>query len=219
MGGIKADLPGEQDAKEIKMLMELDQCSKAKPVRKPVVVGIGGTTRPNSTSERALRYALSLAEKAGATTRIFAGQSLLLPLFCPDAGDRSPEADMLIEALRCADAVIFSSPAYHGSVSGLLKNAIDYIEDMRQDDRPYLSDRAVGTIISAYGEQAIGSTMGTMRNITHALRGWPLPMGVGINALRCSFDENCVPSDDHIANHLRIMAEQAVGFSKMVLSR
>jgi len=58
--------------------------------------------------------------------------------------------------------------------------------------------------------------LSTMRNITHALRGWPLPIGVGINALRCTFDEDCKPSDAHVDGQLRIMAEQAVGFTQMI---
>jgi FMN reductase len=199
------------------MFIEINQCSKIEP--RPLVLGIGGTTRPNSTSERALRRALSLAEEAGANIEVFPGQSLSLPLYDPNSLDRTHEAEVLIDALRRSDAVIFASPAYHGSISGMVKNAIDYIEDMREDARPYLSDRAVGTIISAYGDQAIGSTLSTMRSITHALRGWPLPIGVGINALRCTFGDDCKPSDAHVDSQLRIMAEQAVSFAQMILSR
>ena len=200
------------------MFIEINQCSKIEPRPRPLVLGIGGTTRPNSTSERALRRALFLAEEAGATTELLPGQSLSLPLYNPNSLNRSHEAEVLIDALRRSDAVIFASPAYHGSISGMVKNAIDYIEDMREDTRPYLAERAVGTIISAYGDQAIGSTLSTMRNITHALRGWPLPIGVGINALRCTFDEDCKPSDAHVDGQLRIMAEQAVGFTQMISS-
>ncbi|RAZ91765.1 FMN reductase [Mesorhizobium hawassense] len=201
------------------MFLTINQCSSTEPRPRPFVLGIGGTTRPNSTSESALRRALSLAEEAGATTEMFPGQLLSLPLYNPNSLYRTNEAEALIDALRRSDAVIFASPAYHGSISGLVKNAIDYIEDMREDNRPYLADRAVGAIISAYGDQAIGSTLSTMRNITHSLRGWPLPIGVGINALRCTFDEDCEPSDAHVDSQLRIMAQQAVRFAQMIASQ
>jgi FMN reductase len=196
--------------------VEPNQFPQLEASRPPLVVGVGGTTRPNSTSERALRRALQFAGEAGARTEIIPGLALQLPLYDPTSPDRAREADDLVEALRRADAVIFASPAYHGSISGLVKNAIDYTEDMRGDDRPYLSDRAVGTIVSAYGDQAIGSTMITMRSITHALRGWPLPIGVGINALRCSFDDRCSPSEQHVDSQLRLMAEQAVSFACLI---
>lgn len=197
------------------MLIEVNQFSKLKS-RRPLVLGVGGTTRPNSTSERALRRTLLFALEAGAKTEIVAGQALQLPLYDPTSPSRTPEAGSLVDAFRRADAVIFASPAYHGSVSGLVKNAIDYTEDMRGDERSYLTDRAVGTIVSAYGDQAIGATMSTMRAITHALRGWPLPIGVGINALRCTFGDDCQPSDPHVDSQLRTMAEQAVSFALMI---
>ncbi len=42
------------------------------------VLGIGGTLRPGSTSERALRHALRLAEQMGAATEIITAQRLEL---------------------------------------------------------------------------------------------------------------------------------------------
>lgn len=201
------------------MFIEMKQLLKTEARHRPFVLGIGGTQRPNSTSEKALRRVLALAEQSGAATDILAGQSICLPLYDPTSKHRSAEAERLVEALRRADAVIFASPAYHGGISGLIKNAIDYVEDMREDEQPYLANRAVGTIITAYGDQALGSTIGAMRNITHALRGWPLPIGVGINALRCTFDVDSRPSDAHVDCQLETMAGQAVDFAAMMSQR
>ena len=53
----------------------------------------------------------------------------------------------MIAALRRANGVILSTPCYHGSVSGLVKNALDYTEDMCKDPEPYLDGRAVGLIV------------------------------------------------------------------------
>jgi FMN reductase len=88
----------------------------------------------------------------------------------------------LVDALRRADGVIIASPGYHGSVSGLVKNALDYVEDLREDDNPYLSGRAVGCVTTAYGWQAAVTTLQTLRSIVHALRGWPTPLGAAINS-------------------------------------
>ena len=54
--------------------------------------------------------------------------------------------------------VVIATPSYHGGISGLVKNAIDFVEDMRDDERPYLDGRAVGCIVVADGPQAIGAT-------------------------------------------------------------
>src|SRR6202046_4439579 len=127
--------------------------------RQPLIVGVGGTLRVGSTSERALALALAAASQLGASTAMISGPEIALPHYDPAEGERGPEAKALVAALRRADGVIFSSPGYHGSVSGLLKNAVDYVEDMRAAPRAYLADRAVGIIVCADGLQAMGSTL------------------------------------------------------------
>ncbi len=58
-----------------------------------------------------------------------------------------------------------------------MKNAIDLLEDLRGDSRVYLDGRAVGCIVTAAGWQGCNTTLGAMRGIVHALRGWPTPLG------------------------------------------
>jgi FMN reductase len=148
----------------------------------PLIVGIGGALRDGSTSERALRIALGEAERLGARTRIFAGQLLNIAAYDPAEKNRSVVAAELVDALRCADGIIIATPSYHGSISGLIKNAVDYAEDLRKDTRVYFSGRAVGAIVCADGIQAMGSTLATLRAIIHALRGWPTPFSATINS-------------------------------------
>jgi FMN reductase len=182
---------------------------------RPLIVGIGGTTRAGSTSEKALRCALAFAEAAGAETELFAGPSLNLPMYAPESTARTPEAERLIAALRRTHGVILCSPGYHGSISGMLKNALDYIEDMRDDPLPYLDGRAVGVIACANGWQATGSTLMALRSIVHALRGWPTPLGVVINSTGKAFDDSGAPADKATAQQLKILAEQVVNFARM----
>src|SRR5688500_4620146 len=113
----------------------------------PHIVGIGGTTRANSSTEKALNYSLRVAADAGATTRAFLGQELAqLPHYAPETPDRTDLAREFVEEVRRADGLIVASPGYHGSVSGMVKNALDYTEDLRDDPEPYLSGKAVGII-------------------------------------------------------------------------
>ena len=97
----------------------------------PFIVGLGGTLRANSSTERALRYCLEAVEKQGGRTRLFAAEELDLPMYAPHELERTPRALELVKTLRDADAVVVGSPGYHGAVSGLVKNALDYIEDLR----------------------------------------------------------------------------------------
>jgi FMN reductase len=149
----------------------------------PLIVGIGGTARPNSSTERLLRVALADAEAAGARTRLFAADALDLPPYDPSRHPTpvSPARE-LIETLAVSAGVVIASPGYHGGISGQLKNAIDYIEDLREAEIPYLEGRAVGIIVCASGWQATSTTLASIRSVVHALRGWPTPLGVAVNS-------------------------------------
>ncbi len=185
-------------------------------LRKPLIVGIGGTTRPGSTSERALQVALRTVEAGGGQTRLLGGDFLArLPIFNPANGDKTSEQIELVEAVRAADGVIVASPGYHGSISGVIKNALDSLEVLREDARPYLTDRAVGCIITADGWQAAGTTLTTLRSIIHALRGWPTPFGAALNATSGLFDAEgaCIEAKD--AWQLATVGEQVLDFANM----
>jgi FMN reductase len=144
-----------------------------------VIVGFGGTTRPGSSSERALRIAL---EATGAESEIFVASDLDFPLYTPGETLPDERVQRFLGALRRADGIIIASPGYHGGISGLVKNAIDWVEELREDERPYFDGRAVGLIVVADGWQATVTTLSSLRSIVHALRGWPTPLGVAINA-------------------------------------
>jgi len=182
---------------------------------KPFIVGIGGTTRENSSSEIATRIALEAAEALGARTAMFAGADLDLPMYDPQVPERTAKAEQLVEALRRCDGVIMASPGYHGSLSGMIKNALDYVEDLREDDRVYFDGRAVGVIACAYGWQATGTTLTALRSIVHALRGWPTPVGVAVNSIETKFSEDGSCDDDKVLGALQLLARQVVDFSRM----
>lgn len=180
--------------------------------RKPFIVGIGGTTRSGSSSEQALAIALKYAQAEGAETEMFAGHDLQLPMYDPDPGTMTQVARHLVDSLRRADGVIFSSPCYHGGISGLIKNAIDYIEEMRADPRVYLDGRAVGIIGCGYGYQGPGMVLAQLRQMTHALRGWPVPLGVAVNSAVVKFNDLAC-SEPAIEKQIEIMAGQVVEFA------
>ncbi|HEY2764107.1 MAG TPA: NADPH-dependent FMN reductase [Pseudonocardiaceae bacterium] len=177
------------------------------------VVGIGGSMRPGSQSERALNVALDGARAAGAETVAVTGVDLVLPFYDPAVTQRSDVAHRLVEALRDADGVVLVSPGYHGTVSGLVKNALDYVEDLRDDPRPYLDGRAVGCVAIAQGWQATVTTLTALRSIVHAVRAWPTPLGAALNSSEVVFDERGIPSDSAVERTLRTIGEQVVQFA------
>ena len=181
----------------------------------PFIVGIGGTARPNSTSERAVVEALRSAERLGAETRLFDGVFVSgLPLYVPDRKERTePERDY-IETMRRCDGVIVGTPGYHGSLSGPVKNILDLLEDTARDERPYLEGRAFGCVVTAYGWQACGTTLVALRMIAHALRAWPTPFGAALNASTPLFETDGTCIDAKIERQLAVVASQVVEFAQ-----
>ncbi len=190
---------------------------EAQPGDGPVrVLGIGGSTRPGSSSEMALRIAAASAERAGAQVELITGRDLMLPIYDTESRERAPEATRLLTAICGAEALIVSSPGYHGTMSGMMKNVLDYVEDLRNNERTYLDGIAVGCIAVAYGWQASVSTLHNLRVAVHALRGWPTPLGATINASGKPFTEDGTSCcDDSAQFQVETVGAQVVEFAKM----
>jgi FMN reductase len=184
--------------------------------RRPLIVGIGGTVRSGSSTERALAVALAHAEALGAETKLLGGAFLArLPIFDPRPAETCAAQVELADAVRAADGVIVASPGYHGSISGVIKNALDTLELTRADPEPYLTGKPVGTIITADGWQAAGTTLMALRAIIHALRGWPTPFGAALNATTTLFGEDGACREPKDAWQLTTVAEQVMEFASM----
>lgn len=172
----------------------------------PHIVALGGTLRAESATGRLLAAALAIAEERGARTTLLTGSDIAFPHYEPGAAEGDPRMIRYLEALRSADGVIVGSPGYHGTLSGLVKTALDYVEQLSKDERPYLDGLPVGLIATAAGWQAAVSTLQALRTITHSLRGWPTPMGLTINTVE---SKDCV--GDSTAQMI-VMVDQMLRF-------
>lgn len=172
----------------------------------PTIVAIGGSSRASSLTNLLLTRCLAKAEELGAHTRAVLGPQLAdLPMYGEDM-DPAGSAE-LVAAVRAADCLVIGTPGYHGAMSGLVKNAIDHLELLREDVRPYLDGKAVGVIVTAAGWQSCGTALTSVRSAVHALRGWPTPFGVTVNSAEQDAD------DPRIDGALAILAAQLVEFA------
>ena len=184
------------------------------------IVAIGGSTRPDSSSERALLAAVRGARGRGGSDAsvhvdVITGRDLLFPIYDTETSERDPLAAAYLSALGQADGLIISSPAYHGAISGMMKNALDYIEDLRDREGGYLHGMAVGCISVAYGWQATVGTLQQLRQVTHSLRGWPTPLGATVNAAYTKLDSQGNSDDSATVSQLETVGQQVVEFALM----
>lgn len=89
------------------------------------LLGMSGALRAASTNTALVRAAGELAGE-GAT---FTLADLDLPLFNEDVEAKGyPEpVEKLVAQIRAADAVVISTPEYNKNLSGVMKNALDWI--------------------------------------------------------------------------------------------
>ncbi|MGE4322778.1 MAG: NADPH-dependent FMN reductase [Sphingobium sp.] len=175
------------------------------------IVGVGGTLRPRSSTELAIRAVLAEAEALGATTHMFAGPELDLPMYAPGGSDA---AAGFIDALRAADAIILGSPGYHGGISGLVKNALDYTEEMAKDADAYFTGKAVGCVATGAGWQGANTTLSALRSVVHALRGWPTPLGIALNSREPLFDADGKSLFPEVSAQFALMAQDLMAFAQ-----
>jgi FMN reductase len=179
------------------------------------ILAIGGSTRPDSSSERAVKAAARGAQEYGAEVRFIVSRDLMVPIYDTETEERSELAQQLVEGYRWADGLIVASPGYHGGISGMIKNALDYIEDLREHDRVYLDGMAVGCIAVSYGWQATVSTLHQLRQVAHAVRGWPTPMGASVNAMVTKLDHDGQSEDTQAIAQLELVGQQVAEFTRM----
>jgi len=136
------------------------------------VLGIGSSLRGNASSTTALSVALNLANKYGAETRLFDLRQNKLPLYDPEENNSSPEIKTIKDDVVWADALILSTPDYHGSMSGAMKNFLDYFW-------AEFAGKTFGYICASH-EKGL-TAMDQMRTAVRQCYGWSMPYGVSLN--------------------------------------
>jgi len=181
-----------------------------KPLR---IVGLGGALGLSSSSLSALKLALAGAEQSGAETVVFDVRSLALPMY-EHGEEPPPQARALADAMYAADGIVWSSPLYHGSVSGVFKNAIDWLELLSSREPPYLTDKPIGLIGTSGGQQSIQS-INTLDFIVRALRGWVVPFSVPVATAGRAFDDAGAATDPRVDALLRKLGAEVVRAARL----
>ena len=147
------------------------------------IVALGGSLRPNSLSYHTLELALRKAEGPDISTQMIDLRLFQLP-FCNGGAlyPNYPDVDSLRLHIQSAQAIIVCSPEYHGGMSGVLKNALDLL------DERHLAGKVVGLIAVAGGVSSTNA-LNMMRIICRQLHCWVLPDQLVVPYSDSSFNE------------------------------
>ena len=168
------------------------------------IVGIAGSLRSESYSYMALQVAAERARHYGANVEILDLREMNLP-FCDGTSDYPdhPDVERLRTAVKQADGLILATPEYHGSVSGVLKNALDLMSF------EHLSGKMTG-VISVPGGQSNSNALNDLRVILRWVHAWMIPEQVAIGQAWQAFDEYGQLKDERLAERMDGFAKSLV---------
>jgi len=182
------------------------------------VVGLGGSLAATSSSLAALRIALEGAAETGAQTEVLDIKELNLPMYAPDLDDVPESVKRMCESVHEADGLLWSSPLYHGTISGSFKNALDWLQLLSDREPAYLTDKVVGLISTAGGTQGL-QAVNTMEFVVRALRGWAMPLVIPIPQAWRVFDKEGHTHDLKISEQLHSLGREVTRAARQFASR
>lgn len=146
-----------------------------------VLIFNGSTdNRPYATSNRLAQYLSDELKEKSFTPEIFSLAESPIPFFSmEEAGNKPAAVTAMCEAFCKADLHIWLTPLYHGSMTGAMKNCLDWLELTSKHQRPYLTGKVVALLSWADGTQAMQG-INAMDAVAKALRAWVLPYSLPI---------------------------------------
>ena len=168
------------------------------------IVGISGSLRAGSYSQQALKVAIDRVQALGADVEILDLRQLNLP-FCDGSKEYPdyPDVAKLRQAVLEADGIILATPEYHGSISGVLKNALDLMGFAE------FTDKVTG-FISVLGGQSNSNALNDLRTIMRWVHAWTIPEQVAIGQAWQAFDQAGQLVDANLAQRLDAFAHSLV---------
>jgi len=160
------------------------------------IVAIGGSLRADSYSMQALQLAVKRAEGLGAEAEILDLKEMNLP-FCDGGSDYPdyPDVEVMRTAVAAADGLIIATPEYHGSVSGVIKNALDLMSFDHLDGK-------VTGMISVLGGQSNSNALNDLRVIMRWVHAWVIPEQIAIGQAWNAFDKAGELTDEKLSQRL-----------------
>ncbi len=127
------------------------------------ILAFAGSTRRESFNKRLLRIAAAGAREAGAEVTLLDLAELPLPLFDADleAVEGAPEnARRLKELMIGHDGFLIASPEYNSSISGVLKNAIDWASRREEGEERLAAFAGKAAALMSASPGALGGLRG-----------------------------------------------------------
>ena len=170
------------------------------------ILGVSGSLRDGSFSRRALEFTLEAVPKPEAETRLLDLSRSELPMYRPGEGAAANVVREVAEAVTWADAFLLATPDYHGSMSGAMKNFLDYHWEE-------FAGKLFGYLCASH-EKGL-TAMDQMRTAVRQCYGWSLPYGVSVHGEH-DFDKTGAVTNVRIADRFRMLARDLTVYGTLL---
>ena len=167
------------------------------------VLGLAGEYRASSKSGMLVNAALNLAKSQGAEVVFWDLSEQPLPLVGEEGCWTHPNVQAFQALLSECDAFFLSSPEYHGTMSGVMKNTMDWMYDK------HVGGKVFG-LMSTLGGVTNSNTLNHMRIALRWLHGWPVPEQLAVGHVKEAFDEDGHLVDDSLKQRLESLVNSVL---------
>lgn len=174
-----------------------------------------GTVRKGRKSHRAAHYIARALEKRRTETDLIDLAATPLPIFgSPEESEPKfqENIDDIGKRLKTTDALIFVTPEYHGSLSGVLKNALDYFWEEFQR-------KPVGVISTSSGRMAGINASTQLQHVILSLGAYPMPLKLLIPAIHNAFDDDFQPGNEKIITNTEKFLDEFLWFAEALAEK
>lgn len=171
------------------------------------VLGVASSMRESSYGTRTLAIVLDAAQKYEAKTRLLDLRKVTMPMYNPDVSMQTDlEIQKVTNEVNWADAFVLVSPDYHGSMSGSIKNFLDYYWEE-------FAGKIFGYICTSH-EKGL-TVLDQMRTAVRQCYGWSLPYSISVNGEE-DFDEEGEVIDSILDKRLKMVARDLVVYGRLI---
>ena len=177
------------------------------------VLGIAGSMREQSYSTCGLKMVLEETKKYNAESYMLEVRKINLPLYDPSeitsdnsSSNNNNVLERITTTLRWADVFVLASPDYHGSMSGGMKNFLDYFwEDF--------AGKTFGYIVASHEK---GLTVADqMRTAIRQCYGWSMPYNISVNGEK-DFDSKGNLINSALSKRIKMLARDLVTYGTLI---
>ena len=173
------------------------------------ILGIAGSYGITSKNGLLLSKALSKCKELGAEIHVWDHVEKPLPLVGAEGcWQDSNVKEFQALATEC-DGYILASPEYHGTMSGVMKNTLDWIY------KDHVGGNSFG-LMSTLGGVTNSNTLNHMRIAVRWIHGWCVPEQVAVGKIKEAFDEENNLVDPDIAERVDALAVSVVKAAQML---